>query len=71
MKDFERAISAEFKVRLRGDAKTFLGMEINKNSQKGTVEITQKKYTKTLQINLVYQTPRLHTHPYHLKKINT
>ena len=48
MKDFERAISAEFKVRLLGDAKTFLGMEINKNSQKGTVEITQKKYIKNI-----------------------
>ena len=48
MKDFERAISTEFKVRLLGDAKNFLGMEINKNSQKGTVEITQKKYIKNI-----------------------
>jgi len=48
MRDFEHAISAEFKVRLLGNATTFLGMEINKNSQKGTVEITQKKYIKNI-----------------------
>ena len=48
MRDFEHAISAEFKVRLLGNAKTFLGMEIDKNSQKGTVEITQKKYIKNI-----------------------
>ena len=30
MRDFEHAISAEFKVRLLGNAKTFLGMEIDK-----------------------------------------
>ena len=48
MLDFEQAISKEFKVRLLGEAKPFLGMEITKNSQKGTVEITQKKYIKNI-----------------------